>query len=165
MIEVKLTRGHVAHIDDEDWPLIARHQWYASSPTKSGLVYAVTSVPGGKLRMHRLITAATPEIDVDHRDGNGLHNWRDNLRSSTRAQNLANGRLRINNSSGFKGVTPPNRWGRYRALIFVDYKQIHLGMFDSAELAARAYDDAARRHFGYFARVNFPRPDEQGCRP
>lgn len=46
--------------------------------------------------------------------------------------------------------------GRYRAQIYLDYKQIWLGEFSSKEAAARAYDEAAIKFHGEFARLNFP---------
>lgn len=39
----------------------------------------------------------------------------------------------------------------------MDGKQIHLGLFDNAESAARCRDAAALKHFGDDAFLNFPR--------
>ena len=48
------------------------------------------------------------------------------------------------------------------ARIGYDSKYIHLGVFTDPVKAAKAYDRAARRYHGAFARLNFPRAGEQG---
>jgi len=55
--------------------------------------------------------------------------------------------------SGYKGVSLSD--GRWRALIYVHGKKIHLGCFDNPVTAAKAYDAAASKHFQNFARTNF----------
>ncbi len=101
---------------------------------------------------------------VDHRDcaspiGNlathKLNNRRSNLRSATTQQNARNRKVRSDNKSGYKGVS--KRRTTFAATISIDKgKRLHLGTFRSAEDAARAYDSAAQKYFGEFARVNFP---------
>jgi len=44
--------------------------------------------------------------------------------------------------------------GKWRARIRVDGIQIHLGYFYSRKKAARAYNAAAEKYFGEFARLN-----------
>lgn len=63
-----------------------------------------------------------------------------------------------------KGVTQEKGASRYRAVIIKNYKKFSLGFYDTAEEAALAYDEAARKFHGEFACVNFPLPGEQGCR-
>jgi hypothetical protein len=93
--------------------------------------------------------------DVDHfPDRSTWNNRIENLRASTHEQNARNRRLPINNRTGFKGVQA--RRGKFSAQIGANGKLTHLGTFDVAEEAARAYDDAARRLHGEFAEVNFP---------
>jgi len=104
--------------------------------------------------MHRLIMDAPDGTDVDHRNMDRVDNRRSNLRLATRAENLRNQGLSRNNTSGFKGVSRLD--GKWRAEIRVKWKLIYLGLFDDKVEAARAYDTAAKEHFGEFARLNFP---------
>jgi hypothetical protein len=85
----------------------------------------------------------------------GLDNQRQNLRLATNQQNCRNihgGR----GTSAYKGVSAHQMSHRWRARLTVDGRETHLGMFDTEEAAALAYDEAARRHFGEFACPNFP---------
>ena len=112
--------------------------------------------------MHRLLL---PETEVDHKSGDGLDNRRSNLRSATRSQNQANKFKKENTSSRFKGVYQRRNYRRFRAHIRVHGEEIHVGDFDSEIEAARAYDAAARKYHGEFARLNFPNPGEQAALP
>jgi hypothetical protein len=112
--------------------------------------------------MHRQIMGVSdPAIKVDHRDGNGLNNCRLNLRLATNRQNVRNNRGRKRRLGPYKGVHPSGRPLKpWAAKITVDGKTVNLGRFTEPEQAARAYDAAARKHFGEFARLNLP--DEMG---
>lgn len=168
MREIPLTSpgGFVALIDEEDLDLVSAYSWHVVL-TRAGMRYARASVLVGSevksILMHRLVAAAPPKKVVDHWDRDGLHNWRDNLRVCGQGGNMANRVINRGNKTGFKGVSPFR--GRYRAHICLNRRRMALGVFPSAEEAAAAYDDAARGCFGEFARVNFPRDGEQGCRP
>ena len=59
-----------------------------------------------------------------------------------------------NNTSGYKGVSFHKDTGMYRARIMVRGVSIHLGAFRRPELAHAAYCEAAKKHFGEFARFS-----------
>ena len=106
---------------------------------------------------HRLIwymqTGAWPKHEVDHRNGNRADNrWR-NLREATREQNIANSPARTTNKIGIKGVRWHVAGGAWQARMFLNGKDMHLGLFDTPEQAGAAYVKAAKKHFGEFARV------------
>ncbi len=151
-MEIPLTQGKVALIDDEDWPLVAGFKWYAHRNRRT--MYVEHCDGRFNVKLHRLITSAAPGVEVDHRNGDGLDNRRSNLRVATRSQNRCNGITRMN-KSGYKGVTVRSS-GRCHAVVTVQGRRLFLGSFSTPEDAARAYDAAARELHGEFARLNFP---------
>lgn len=161
-MKLELFGGHVALLDDSDWPMLAGHGWYAKRERNTW--YAVANGPK-KIRprphfkMHRLILNAPPGAIVDHINRNGLDNRRANLRLATSAQNAQN-RISWKHDAGrYKGVfQSATGWcARIGGGTKVDFA----GPFDSPELAARAYDAMAIRKFGEFAFVNFPNKNEK----
>lgn len=93
-----------------------------------------------------------PNGKLDHADGNIWNNRIGNLRVATTSQNGANARTSALNTSGYKGVSWDKSRGMWSAFITVDCKHIYLGRFTELSMAAQAYRDAAREHFGEFAR-------------
>lgn len=156
MKEIQLTQGKVAWIDDEDFYLVSETGWTAiCKGHKRTLWYAVTWNNGRAFEMHRLIMGFPEGREVDHRNGNGLDNRRENLRIATTAQNQANQRKSCG-VSRFKGVDLNRKAHTWRARIMQGQKSLHLGMFKTEEAAARAYDRAATELWGEFAWLNFP---------
>lgn len=152
--EIPLTQGFVALVDDADYDrVIAAGKW--SAFVRKHTTYGKRKIRVGGQRqgvlMHTYITGWPL---VDHIDGNGLDNRRANLRPATSSENSQNRRMRSDNTSGLKGVSLIR--GRWRARIYLDGAQCHLGYFPTPEEAALAYDAAAIKHFGEFARLNFP---------
>lgn len=81
----------------------------------------------------------------------------DNCRWATRTQQMHNTRNKSNKrTSRFRGVSRHSKSGRYRAQIRHAKKYYDLGCFATELAAALAYDDAAHRMAGRFARLNFP---------
>ncbi len=162
MKEIKLGgtkhTGMVALVDDEDYEMLAAYgSWHTLTMRKGAITYASCGKgPAGKQKsiyMHRLLLPETSVID--HIDRNGLNNQRSNLRSATTSQNQGNTAKRAGCSSRFKGVCLVG--GMWRAQISgLSKKTKYLGTFEDEEDAARAYDKAAREHFGEFAWLNFP---------
>jgi hypothetical protein len=164
---VPLTRGKFAKVDDGDFANVSRLNWCAFEARANGRGYtwyaATTEKVAGKNRpllLHRYLLQAKIGEKIDHCDGDGLNNRRKNIRVATSSENGWNSGKR-KGPSRFKGVF----WsvGKWEARIRSHPKSIHLGRFDIEEEAARAYDEAARRLHGEFARVNFPRDGERSA--
>ena len=148
---VLLGHGRYAVIDVIDLLLVSQHAWRIHPGG-----YAQTGRCGGVKQLHVVIGKSLwPDAQmIDHKDGDKLNCRRSNLRPCTRSQNAKNRCIERTNKSGFKGVRLDK--GRWRAKIYADRVAHSLGCHDSPEQAARAYDAAAIRLHGEFARLNFP---------
>jgi hypothetical protein len=146
-----------AVVDDEDFEKVNQFNWTLSA---NGYAYRRMARPERKVVfMHRFILSFNdPSLDVDHINGKKLDNRKSNLRIATRSQNMKNSKAKSTNPSGYKGVNLRRfRWvNTWRASIEVKGKQIHIGSFKTPEEAAHAYDQAAKKYFGEFAKLNFP---------
>ena len=155
-IILSLPHGKVTVISDEDSDL-AQFPWCQTAGD-----YVVRGDPNGTtpLRLHRIIMARmlgralVKGEFVDHIDMDKLNNQRANLRLASSSQNHCNIGKRSNNTSGYKGVTFNKAMRKWVAQIRYQAKQISIWYFDTAEAAAKAYNDKAREIHGEFARLN-----------
>ncbi len=111
--------------------------------------------------MHREIMGLVPRDGklVDHRDQDGLHNCKGNLRVCDKSRNAMNSSSQKGSASQYKGVCRGRYGKRWQARLSLvaegKRKQLYLGTHDTEEQAAQAYDRAAIEHFGEFAKPNF----------
>jgi len=103
--------------------------------------------------MHREIMSPPQELVVDHINGDGLDNRKENLRVCTHAENIRNQKLNRLNTTGYKGVCVNRE--KWISRIKVNGKLLYLGRYNTPEEAAQVYDEAARKYFGKFASLNF----------
>ena len=183
----------VAIVDDEDYERIVEAvrryrkdgslrkgsgKWYYWTNKGTNLNHNEYAMNGSRYQsIHRLVINAPKGMDVDHINGNGLDNRKENLRLCTRSQNAMNKKLRGDSSTGFKGVQyDPILRDKYTSkktgiTTVREYKvskpyraycgngkggHIALGRYATAEEAARARDAKVKVLHGEFAYLNFP---------
>lgn len=163
MKKIKLTQGKYALVDDQDYEELNKYKWHIrkrSEKPSNKAFYAVTTVrivgsnKQTALSMHRVITKCPPQKVIDHIDGDGLNNQRNNLRIVTHAENIQNSGKRENNKSGYKGVYWLKSHKKWNAQIGVNNKKIHLGLYTTAEEAYKAYCEACVKYHKEFARLD-----------
>lgn len=144
----------------------------ATSRSKKGalaghesLGYLAIIIDGEKFLAHRVawlyVHGEWPSEFIDHINRNKTDNRMENLRTATKRDNESNKPATSRNSTGYKGVHWRGDAKKYRAVIRENGKRKSLGYFETAEEAARAYDEAARTIFGNFAYLNFPETDHE----
>lgn len=153
---IQLTQGFSTIVDDEDFDRLSQFRWHAHRGGNGG-IYAERSGPRGALsrsiRMHREIAITPSGLETDHKNGNTLDNRRENLRLATGIQNQRNSKKHSGGRSQFKGVSAERK--RWRARLTLEGGTVNLGIFTVEREAALAYDAAARKYFGDFARTNY----------
>ena len=72
-----------AEVDDEDVERVSQYKWSQNNQSNEHTTYALTIVNGKKIHLHRFIMGLGDYRDdkriIDHKDGNGLNNKKENL--------------------------------------------------------------------------------------
>ena len=160
MKEILLTLGMKTLVDDEDYEKLNQWKWYPLIDSSTGNYYVARKIVlnNGKYstqRMHREIMKTPNGLQCDHINHNTLDNRKSNLRNVTNSQNQMNKSRKSGNKSGYKGVN--KHYGEWTASLSKNNKRVYQKDFDTPEDAAHAYDDAAVKYHGEFAKLNFPR--------
>jgi len=122
---------YISTIDIEDLNKVQEYYWGISD---SGYVVNIAR----RQFMHNLIMGVKKHsfnAEVDHINRDKKDNRKCNLRVVSRQINNLNIGMQKNNTSGYKGVAWHNQRQKWRAYIMLDYRQIHLGLFDTPEEA------------------------------
>ena len=151
MKELPLSKGKVALVDDDDYPLLVTKKWHVRNC--KGHLYAAhtecTPMTNGeratsKLYMHRFLLHPLYKMQVDHIDGNGLNNQRSNLRVVTHRQNAQN--IRKPKSSIYPGVVKiKTKYGlRWKSGLNYNGRWVPVGTFKLEIDAFAAYRVACK---------------------
>lgn len=134
-------------VDDDDYEKYKNKALYM---THNG--YVRTSNYFSESTFARILMHCPKGKTVDHINGNQLDNRKSNLRICSMHQNDYNKKLYKSNKSGYKGVYATKKG--WKAIIVHNRKPIKIGVYETKENAALAYNEYALEHFGEFARLN-----------
>lgn len=116
--------------------------------------YLNVKVKGSIFKVHRIIFKMIHGYEptcIDHINGNRKDNRIENLREATISENQRNTKLRVNNSTGVKGVTYDKKCKKYRARCYYNNKQTSLGYFEDIACAKEAVQNFRNTHHGVFS--------------
>lgn len=141
MKTLKLSKGLFAHVNDDIFDLVSSINWSASRDGHTFYARGSFTKEGKRFHVslhHIVIGVPLNKKVVDHIDGNGLNDVRENLRIVSRREN------QWNRSSHRAGKIPGVRVrkGKWVAEIRIDKKLKWLGSFATQEEARIAYDNS-----------------------
>jgi hypothetical protein len=169
---IPLGKNGFAIVDDEDFDELSRYKWHRVRNSQSNTLFYARRFTSDSEQalgypkhryMHHQVLNTPPRQRVDHKNSDGLDNRRENLRPATHFQNMHNRRKNKTSRTTYKGVhSAKTGW---TASILVDGKSVYLGLHRTQREAAIAYNAAATKYYGEFARLNVipdqPDPDDQ----
>jgi hypothetical protein len=158
--EIKLANSdNCTHVDDEDYEKFKDFPWRKSQHGYAIICKAVNK-RSKTFHLHREIMNAPEGLYVDHINGDPLDNRKENLRLVTHSQNMFNVKNYVTNKSGYRGVSWHALRNKWRARLNYKGTGIHIGLFDSKEEAALAYNIKASEMYGEYARLNVVNGEE-----
>ena len=143
----------LAIVDDEDYEIVSKFKWHIQRVYTGGFYYR-TAINNKKVYMHRLITKAQEDEEVDHINRIIHDNRRINLRICGRTGNCQNKSSMIGATSKYLGVSYVSHANRWAAELRKNYKRVFRNSYLTEEQAALAYNDAAIKYHGEFANLN-----------
>jgi hypothetical protein len=151
-MQIKLTMGKHTEVDEADYGWLKAYTWcVVKTADKTPKWYAKAWIPEKKKMayMHRMIMGDT-ELKVDHKNGDGLDNRRENLRYVNNYQHAQNSRRKLG-KSGVLGVYWNRYTNRWRAEIRCNGKKWRIGWFKTLEEAREAREKAMKELHGEYA--------------
>ena len=163
-----LTRGQFALVDRKDWLWLSQWKWCAQWSPSTKSFYAVRGDCSGHKRkavlMHREINKPLKSQHVDHVNHRTADNRRENLENMSPRMNQQKQKNKPNTSCPqFVGVSWDKSSGKWQSKIWVDRKNIHLGLFTHPADAAAAYNFFIIKHNLPATLNKIPQPAGELC--
>lgn len=151
MKQIPLTQNQLAIVDDWWFDYINQWKWHARWDNTMHSFYAMRTVNGKKILMHRIVANTPDEMLCDHIHHNTLDNRKNELRNVTPAQSVMNRRMQRNNKTGTTGVTQRSGSDKYRASLIFEGNMVLDREFFHIKDAIQARLDAQKKYFGEFS--------------
>jgi len=135
-----LSGGKFSKINDDMFDQLIKFSW--TSYKHGNNYYAQTTINKHTVQLHRMIICPPSNFVIDHIDGDGLNNQRENLRAVSHRVNLQNQQKHRNGKPVGITVTK-NRKKKFRAKIKVSKQEISLGTYENIEDAIYVYNLAS----------------------
>ena len=146
MKQIRLTQGKYAMVDDDLFDYLNQWKWHYMKGYATRRVYHGSKDNFEDIYMHRLINNTPEGLQTDHINRNKSDNQKINLRTVTSSQNKMNIGVRVDNSSGHRGVWFDKERGKWAAEIMVNKKKTHLGRFQFLDQAILAREKGEKKY-------------------
>lgn len=152
-----------AMVDEDDFDVINSNRWYimrlyhCNTEIKYARRYEGSPRKGNHkaILMHReIMNVNGREIKIDHKDGNGLNNTKDNMRISSHSENMSNRKVAYNKEIKYLGVYYSKNDKKYRAVLKKDGKLYCKYGFSNEKEAAIGYNELVIKINPTFGRLN-----------
>jgi hypothetical protein len=162
MASFEIRSGFVVIVDDADLEAVKEAgPWHLEKKPNKYSAYVLRHIRvngrDSTQYLHRFLLNAPKGLQVDHIDGNGLNNSRENLRLCSNAENVWNKGAPKNNTSGEKGVCWFPLYGKWLARVGFKGKRVFVGYFENKDDAIAAVREARKALHGSFARTSWPK--------
>lgn len=147
------SKEEFAIIDKVDYDQVKGFCWYINKGKYVSYAESHIREVGKTASMHRVLLG-NPDCVVDHIDGNGLNNRRDNLRKCDYSKNAQNRRISDANSTGVVGVYWDKRSAKWTAGITYQGEVHYLGIFTEFDAAVKVRKEAEEYYFGEYSHDN-----------
>ncbi|MFD1066674.1 hypothetical protein [Oceanobacillus locisalsi] len=153
--KIPLQNGEFALVDDEDFLICSQYIWRKTS------LLTISAIINGKSKtMSEHLMNPQKEEMVIHENGDIYDYTKDNLKIISEKDGIKT--REKPNKNGFRGVYQPNKnKNKYGARISFKGREFYIGIFDTKEQAAKAYDKKAHELHGDKAILNFPESREE----
>jgi hypothetical protein len=169
MMQIPLTQGEVALVDDADYPLLSEFCWCYRPERNGRQGYAVRHRQvNGKDRLcylHREILPAPEGHETIFLNHDRLDCRRENLKVVSKEEARRHHRVRSDSKSGIKGVRYNPENDTWSAYVYRHRHCYHVGTYPTQEQAVAAYEsELARENPGLHTaparaeRTSYPAP-------
>lgn len=151
MKEIKLTKGKIAVVDDEDFESLNKFKWLSYNRYAARATYVTGDGKQTWIFMHRFLKNCPKNLQVDHINRNTFDNRKCNLRIATHQQNSFN-----HPGYGNRGITKiTNRPLKkpYCVRLMINGKGLYFGYYKTIKEAKKVWKSKAKEYYGEFSNI------------